>query len=36
MTILECEGYWLCMGCGLEGTGSTPNDAYENYKFRNK
>lgn len=36
VTIINCEGYWLCQGEGMEGTGSSPNDAYNNYMFRNK
>lgn len=35
VTIIMCEGYWLCQGDGLEGTGANPNEAYECYLFRN-
>lgn len=33
--LTECEGYWLCQGEGLEGTGTTPIEAYNSYLFRN-
>lgn len=33
--LTECEGYWLCQGEGLEGTGATPIEAHNSYLFRN-